>query len=250
MPVRRCISVPLLLLLLVCRPSVAVVIEGTEFPLYTAVDDEFADQGARFSSNLPYVTFARNAGGDGQGVLGVFGTDAGGSGPSFGRLLFSAPIVVTFVDPADGTTPAVVNGTVSAVWGDGGGDTDYIRLRAFDKTDNLIGTIYSSATSWGTVEFAGNGIHKVIFDQQPAVSATSDTFLDRLSFPTPVLSGTPGDLDDDADADLNDFALLADQWGTSGAAGRDGDINNDGNVDWRDLNLFTRYWLEGTAADH
>ena len=151
----------------------AGTIEGTEYPLYTRIDNQFAtSQGGLF---IPFVTF----GVDG-GVTGIYGTD-----PS-GYARFWAPIEVTFVLPADGTTPAVVNGTVSAIWGDGGGDVDYLRLRAYDASGSLLGTVNSSGTTWQSISFTGSGIRRAIFDQQPGAPSSSDTFLDSLTFPTPI----------------------------------------------------------------
>lgn len=168
-------------------PMIALggIIEGTEFPIYALIDDEFATtEGALFSSNMGFVTLRRNGGT--QGPLGISGTDADGYGPEFGFSAFFAPIEVTFVDPANESTPGIVNGSIIALWGDGGGDFDLLRLRAYDLSGDLLGTVNSSGTTWQTISFTGSGIHRVIFDQAPNALGTSDTFIDRLSFPTPV----------------------------------------------------------------
>ncbi|MFH1615641.1 MAG: dockerin type I domain-containing protein [Planctomycetota bacterium] len=241
---RKAPTVICVLVLLMAGGVYAVVIDGTEYPVYTSIDDDFSSQGVLFSSNLSFVTFGYNGGGDGQGTAGVFGTDPNFSGPSFGYLSFSAPIIVTFVDPADGSTAAIVNGTVSVVAGDGGGDFDYIRMRAYNIFDNLLGTVNSSGKTWQTINLTGNGIHKVIIDQQAGAPATSDTFLDSLTFPNPQLPPI-GDWDGSGSVDFVDFSLLAEQWGTSGPGGRTGDLNGDGDVDMQDLYIFVQHWLEG-----
>lgn len=92
----------------------------------------------------------------------------------------------------DGITPAVVNGTISAVFGDGGGDTDGIRLRAYDINNNLLGTQTALSVSWGNISITGVGIHKVVFDQSGLGGPNSDTFLDWLSYPEPVALPSPG----------------------------------------------------------
>jgi alpha-tubulin suppressor-like RCC1 family protein len=62
-----------------------------------------------------------------------------------------------------------------------------------------------------------------------------------------------GDIDQDGDVDLFDFAILAEQWlqppavPSADIAPQDGD----GIVDWQDLRELTAHWLEGTSlAEH
>ena len=161
--------------------AATVTIEGTELPTLTKVSDQFSmTHGVVFSSNLPWVTFA-----DDGGRIGIYGTDPNGN-PGFSNLLFNAPIIVDFVNPTDGISPGVVNGMVSAVWGDGGGDTDFLRLRAFDGVGDILGTVLSSGSTWNNISFSGIGIHQLIFDQAPGAPFSSDTFLDSLTFDLPT----------------------------------------------------------------
>jgi len=165
----------------------ALTIEGTEFPLYTEIDDEFAtSHGVLFSSDMPFVTFGVETYG-GKVKSGISGTDPSRN-PEYSYAAFYAKIEITFVDPSDGVTPGVINGTVNALCGDGGGDIDYLRMRAFDASNSLMGTVLSSGTAQQNISFTGTGIHKVIFDRQPnsPTYSSSNTFLDSLSFPTPV----------------------------------------------------------------
>lgn len=167
----------------VCSTNSAfsLTIEGDEFPEYTQIDTEFASYGVVFNSNMGYVTFGMDG-----GRLGIFGTDSSGDA-DYSFLKFNAPIEMTFVDPNDFTKPSYVN-ALSAVWGDGGGDVDFLRLRLFDLNDNLIETVLSEGQSWQTIEYSGSGIHKAIFDQQIGAPYPSDTFLDSLTFDLPTSS--------------------------------------------------------------
>ncbi|MEN8108304.1 MAG: VPLPA-CTERM sorting domain-containing protein [Pseudomonadota bacterium] len=171
--------------------AATVTVEGTELPTLIPVDTQLAvSHGVVFSSNLLYVTFGCMFCGGNEERIGIYGTDP--SGRSFESFAtFNAPINVRFVSPVDGTTPALVDGTISAVWGDGGGDTDFLRMRAFDINGNLINSAFSSGAIWQSISLDGQGIHSVIFDQQPGSSFSSDTFLDSLTFNTPVAVPIP-----------------------------------------------------------
>lgn len=165
--------------------AVPITIEGTEFPLFTPIDDEYASSGVLFSSNMPFATLSGIG-----GRTGIIGTDPG-SNPAFGFAQFNAPIRAIFVDPTDGVTPSTVTGTVSAVWGDGGGDLDLMRMRLFDLGGNLIDTVLSQTNTFTTISFTGMGIHSVLFDQQPGAAFASDTFLDSFSFDMPMAAAAP-----------------------------------------------------------
>jgi len=159
-----------------------VTVQGTEQPMYTSITNQLAlTHGVTFSSTMPFVTFGVN----GVNTVGIYGTD-----PSFNPLAdyaaYSAPIELTFVDMSNGVTPAVVTGTINAVFGDGGGDTDGIRLRAYDINNILIGTQTALSVSFGPISITGTGIHRIVFDQSGLGDPTSDTFLDWVSYPEPV----------------------------------------------------------------
>jgi len=153
----------------------AFVITGEEYPFYTHIDDEFKSSGILLSSNMGYVTFGLDG-----GRRGIYGTDPSGWAEG-SYLRFNAPIELTFVNLAESTSRIAVNGTISAVWGDGGGDTDYMRLRAYDFNDQLIDTVYDEGSTWQTISFTGSNISSIIFDQQPGAPFSSDTFLDNLT---------------------------------------------------------------------
>ncbi len=165
-----------------------ITVDGTEQPQYTSITNQLAlSHGVTFSSTMPFVTFGDN----GVNVPGIYGTDPT-SNPFANYAFYGSPIEVTFVDMSDGVSPVVVNGTVSAVFGDGGGDTDGIRLRAYDISNNLIGTQTALSVSFGPISITGTGIRKVIFDQSGLGAGTSDTFLDSLSYDNPTPVPEPG----------------------------------------------------------
>ncbi len=167
------------------RPGEAVTVNGTEYPVGTAIDNEFSAVGVLFNSQLGYVTFADDD------FLGIFGTAPGSSWAGIIGASFSAPIEATFVAPGGPLVPGIVNGEISARFGDGGGDLDSLRLRAFDVNDLLIGSAFSQATDFGMISFTGTGIHRVVIDQDPAGPATTNTALDFLTFPTPFAVPEP-----------------------------------------------------------
>jgi hypothetical protein len=162
----------------------AAIVQGTELAPYVAVTNQLAtSHGVVFSSlNNPAVTFTELI----PGLWGIQGTEPWAL-PANGGW-FNSPIFATFVDPADGVTPAVVNGTISANWGDGGGDFDAVDMRVFDLSNNLITSQTFSGTSFTLISISGVGIARVEFWPNTNVgSGTSDTGLDWLSFPTPVV---------------------------------------------------------------
>ena len=166
----------------------AIIIQGTELPSYTSVTNQLAlTHGATFNSTLPFCTFGDN----GNNVTGIYGTD-----PSFPQpanyAAYYAPIEITFVDMNDGISPAFVSGTINAVFGDGGGDTDGIRVRAFDFNNNLLATNTALTVSWGNISISANNIYRLVFDQSGLGAGTSDTFLDWIDYPTPVGVPAPG----------------------------------------------------------
>jgi hypothetical protein len=165
-----------------------ITIDGTEYPAGTAIDNEFASLGVLFSSELGYVTFATDD------FPGIFGTMAGSMWVGIAGASFSAPITATFVDPMDSNVAAIVNGTISARFGDGGGDLDSLRLRAFNVDDQLIDTVVSQAIDFGNISLTGVGIHRVVFDQNPGGSLTTNTALDYLTFPNPIPAPEPSAL--------------------------------------------------------
>lgn len=165
-----------------------VIVEGTELTQYTSVTNQLAmSHGVIFNSTMGFVTFGVN----GASTVGIYGTEPTAN-PMANYAWYSSPIEITFVDMGDGVSPAVVNGTVTAMFGDGGGDTDGIRVRAYDINNNLIGTQTALSVSWGTISITGVGIRRLVFDQSGLGSPTSDTFLDWVDFPTPVAVPAPG----------------------------------------------------------
>jgi len=160
----------------------AIIIQGTELPSYTPVTNQLAlTHGATFSSAMPFCTFGTN----GNNVDGIYGTDPSFS-PMFSNAAYYAPIEITFVDMSNGVSPAFVSGTINAVFGDGGGDTDGIRVRAFDFNNNLLATNTALTVSWGNISITANNIYRLVFDQSGLGAGTSDTFLDWIDYPTPV----------------------------------------------------------------
>lgn len=167
-----------------------ITVQGTEQPQYIPITNQLAlSHGVTFSSTMPFVTFGDN----GNSVAGIYGTDPSFS-PVWSYAAYYAPIELTFVDMGDGITPAVVTGTISAVYGDAGGDTDGIRLRAYDINNVLLGTQTALSVSWGNISISGTGIHRVLFDQSGLGAGTSDTFLDWVSYPEPVAVPEPASL--------------------------------------------------------
>src|SRR5262245_20938526 len=116
-----------------CTACLAATIEGNEYPIGTAFDNEFVPAGAVLSAGLGYVTFANDD------FVGIFGTAPGSAWAGVAGASFSAPIQVIFVVPGNASLPGVVNGTISARYGDGGGDLDSLRLRALDIHNQSIG---------------------------------------------------------------------------------------------------------------
>ncbi len=167
-----------------------VIVQGTELAPYQAVTNQLAQShGAVFSSlNNPAVTFTELM----PGLWGIQGTEPWAL-PANGGW-FNSPIFLQFVDPSDGVTPAVVNGTVSAMWGDGGGDFDAVDMRAYDLANNLITSQTFTGSTFTLIQLTGVGIHRVEFWANTNVgSGTSDTGLDWVQYPTPVVPA-PGAL--------------------------------------------------------
>lgn len=161
----------------------AIIVEGTELAPYQAVSNQLAmSHGVIFSSlNYPAVTFTELM----PGLWGIQGAEPWAP-PSSGGW-FNSPIFANFVNPADGVTPAVVNGTVSARWGDGGGDLDAVDMRAYDLNNNLLAAQTFTTTDFSIISLTANGIARVEFWANTNVGAgTSDTGLDWLMYPTPV----------------------------------------------------------------
>lgn len=166
----------------------AVIVDGTELTQYTSVTNQLGmSHGVIFNSTMGFVTFGVN----GANTIGIYGTEPTAN-PNANYAWYSSPIEITFVDMADGFSPAVVNGTINAVFGDGGGDTDGIRLRAYDINNNLIGTQTALTVGFGPISITGVGIRRIVFDQSGLGSPTSDTFLDWVDFPTPTPLPAPG----------------------------------------------------------
>jgi|GEM_PF-6149406 len=165
----------------------AVIVQGTELAPYTAVTNQLAtSHGVTFASaNYNGVTFTELI----PGTWGVYGCETWAL-PSNGGW-YNAPILVTFVDPADGVTPATVN-TLTANWGDGGGDFDAVDLRAYDLSNNLITTQTYTGSTFTQITLSATGIHRVEFWANTNVgSGTSDTGFDWISYPTPVSVPSP-----------------------------------------------------------
>jgi MYXO-CTERM domain-containing protein len=166
-----------------------VVVQGTELAPYTAVSNQLGtSHGVWFSSaNYPAVTFTELI----PGTWGVYGAEPWAL-PSNGGW-FNAPIIVDFVDPNDGVSPATVSGTVTVMWGDGGGDFDAVDMRLYDASNNLISTQTFSGFGFTQIQMTAVGIRRVEFWANTNVgSGTSDTGFDWISYPTPVGVPAPG----------------------------------------------------------
>jgi hypothetical protein len=173
-----------------CLPIAAhaAIVQGTELPPYQNVTNQLAtSHGVTFASlNFPAVTFTELM----PGLWGIQGAEPWAP-PSNGGW-FNSPIFATFVDPNDGVTPAVVNGTVTARWGDGGGDFDAVDMRAYDLANNLIASQTFTGNTFTIISLTAVGINRVEFWANTNVgSGTSDTGLDWLDFPTPVAVPAP-----------------------------------------------------------
>jgi hypothetical protein len=162
----------------------AVIVQGTELPPYQAVTNQLAmSHGIVFSSlNHPAVTFTELI----PGLWGIQGAEPF-SPPSNGGW-YNAPIFADFVSMNDGVTPAVVNGTVTARWGDGGGDFDAVDMRAYDLNNNLLASQTFTGATFTVISLTAVGIARVEFWANTNVGAgTSDTGLDWISYPTPIV---------------------------------------------------------------
>lgn len=179
----------LLVCALVAHQAHAVIVQGTELAPYTAVSNQLAtSHGVLFSSlNYPAVTFTEVY----PTIWGVYGCETWAP-PSNGGW-YNAPIFVSFVNPADGVTPATVN-SFSANWGDGGGDFDAVDLRAYDLANNLILTQTFTGSSLTVISITAPGINRVEFWANTSLgSPTSDTGFDWIDYPTPTVPA-PGAL--------------------------------------------------------
>jgi MYXO-CTERM domain-containing protein len=169
--------------------SFGVIVQGTEFAPYTAVSNQLGtSHGVSFSSaNYPAVTFTELI----PGTWGVYGAETWAL-PSNGGW-FNAPIIVDFVDPNDGVSPATVSGTVTVMWGDGGGEFDAVDMRLYDASNTLISMQTFSGFGFTQIQMTAVGIRRVEFWANTNVgSGTSDTGFDWISYPTPVGVPAPG----------------------------------------------------------
>ncbi len=181
-----CAVVPVLVLAL---PAHAIVVQGTELAPYSAVSTQLGtSHGVVFASaNYPAVTFTELM----PGLWGIQGAEPWAL-PSNGGW-YNSPIIATFVDLSDGVTPAVVSGTISANWGDGGGDFDAVDMRLYDASNALIASQTFSGSSFTLISMNAVGVRRVEFWPNTNIGAgTSDTGLDWLSFDTPVAVPSPG----------------------------------------------------------
>lgn len=167
----------------VCAPLAgAVIVQGTELPALTPVTNQLGmSHGVVFSSlNSPDVVFTQLF----PGIMGIQGTEPWA--PATNGGWYSSPIFVKFVSLSDGVTPATVSGTITAMWGDGGGDTDAVDMRAFDLNNNLVAAQTFTGSTFTQIQLSGVGIHRLEFWANTNIGAgTSDTGLDWLDYPTP-----------------------------------------------------------------
>ncbi|CAG0980295.1 hypothetical protein PHYC_01730 [Phycisphaerales bacterium] len=162
--------------------AAAVTVQGTELAPYTAVTTQLGmSHGVTFSSfGNPACTFTELI----PGTWGIQGTETWAP-PSNGGW-FNSPIFIEFVDMANGVTPAYVDGTVTCMWGDGGGDFDAVDMRAYDLANNLITSQTFTGSTFTQIQLTANGIHRLEFWANTNVgSGTSDTGLDWITYPTP-----------------------------------------------------------------
>lgn len=172
------------LVALACVEARAFTVQGTELAPYQAVTNQLGtSHGVLFSSlNNPAVTFTELV----PGTWGIQGTEPWAP-PSNGGW-FNSPIFMTFVDPGDGVTPATVTGTITALWGDGGGDFDAVDMRLFDSSNALISAQTFSGSTFTQIQMTASGVARVEFWANTNVgSGTSDTGLDWVSYPTPMV---------------------------------------------------------------
>jgi hypothetical protein len=147
-----------------------VTLEGTEFPSGTYITDEYvASAGLRFSSGSSSVFLGQDG-----GRTGFYATNLSGS-PSF-----NSPTEILFVNPSNGILTRSVS-FINIVWGDGGGDLDLLRVRAFDEFGNLLTTVLDETTHWSSIDIESDGISRIIVDQQPGAPFSSDTFIDSIT---------------------------------------------------------------------
>ena len=161
------------------HPSTAQI-SGTPPPA-AVVTNDFASLGVVFGragvSAGSAVVANSNAFGQPNGACGL---DAAGDITAF----CSADQYFYFVDPSDGTTPAVTN-SVAFVVGDVGGDLDTWILHVFDINDVELEARAVASNSHIAQSFGFGGMHRfwIEFTADPA-----GYLLDNLEFNTPVSS--------------------------------------------------------------
>jgi hypothetical protein len=173
----------------ICPTASAFIVQGTELAPYTAVTNQLASSHGVIFSSLNYngVTFTELI----PGTWGVQGCEPW-SPPSNGGW-YNSPIFMQFVDPSDGVTPATVSGTITLMWGDGGGDFDAVDMRLFDLSNNLIAAQTFSGQSFTQIQMTATGVYRIELWANTNIGAgTSDTGFDWISYPTPVGVPTPG----------------------------------------------------------
>lgn len=169
---------------LAAAPAHAITVQGTELAPYQAVTNQLAtSHGVLFTSlNNPAVTFTELI----PGTWGIQGTEPW-SLPANGGW-FNSPIFITFVDPSDGVTPATVTGNITALWGDGGGDFDAVDMRLFDLSNTLIASQTFTGSTFTQIQMNASAVARVEFWTNTNIgSGTSDTGLDWITYPTPVV---------------------------------------------------------------
>jgi len=150
-------------------------IAGNPIPPEARLSDAFLlTHGVRFSSGSPYVAVVDL--GIGHATSGTNGI--GGSTPA-GVLTYDRqfPIVVSFFDPSDPSTPAVTD--FVSVRGDLLGSGLLVTLNAFDIAGHLIASFTTTDDGGETLSVSAPGIHSVQF---LGTNDTAGVALDDLTF--------------------------------------------------------------------
>jgi hypothetical protein len=154
---------------------------GTLVPIASRLSTELLSSGVRFSSLSDYVAVVLLGTGHAtSGTLGIGGTSASGA------LNYSAPVRMTFWDPAN----SAVQGVTSFVQtrGDLRPIQGTITMRVFDPFGALLATVSAPDAGGTTLSYNGANIHSVEFTSTSATVAFDDfQFGDVSAVPNEVV---------------------------------------------------------------